>query len=68
MKQNFGLWLVAQHQREDWVGLFAFQARRDRAFPLEADPAGVRAYLKTKGADADAIDMLETAALEWGRA
>lgn len=68
MKQDFGAWLVSQHQRDDWVGLFGFQARRDLAFPRDADPNGVRAYLTGKGADADAIDMLETAAQEWGRA
>lgn len=68
MKENFGSWLFAQHQRQDWVGLFAFQARRDAAFPHDADPEGVRAYLTAKGPDPDALDMLDTAALEWGRA
>lgn len=68
MKQDFGSWLVAQHQRDDWVGLFAFYVRRDVAFPREADPEGVRLYLTATDAGADAFDMLNTAALEWGRA
>ncbi len=68
LKQDFGSWLIAQHQRDDWVGLFAFYVRRDGAFPRGADPEGVRAYLTATGAGPDAIDMLDTAALEWGRA
>lgn len=68
MKQDFGSWLVAQHKRDDWVGLLAFQARRDTAFPTGGDPDQVGDYMRRKGADADALDMLETAALEWARA
>lgn len=68
LKQDFGAWLVAQHQRDDWVGLFAFYVRRDEAFPCDADPDGVRAYLTATDAGPDAIDMLNTAALEWGQA
>ncbi|SUJ08183.1 hypothetical protein [Sphingomonas paucimobilis] len=68
MKQEFGSWLVAQHNRDDWVGLLGFQARRDRAFPTGGDPDDVRAYMQRKGADHDTLDMLDTAELEWGRA
>jgi len=66
--QDFGSWLVDQHKRDDWVGLLGFQARRDTSFPTGGDPDDVRAYLERNGADPDALDMLETAALEWGRA
>jgi len=66
LKQDFGAWLVAQSERDDWVGLFAFYVRRDGAFPRTADPDGVRTYLTATGAGPDAIDMLDTAVREWG--
>ncbi|WP_394663253.1 hypothetical protein [uncultured Sphingomonas sp.] len=68
MDEIFGLWLIAQHRREDAVGMLAFQARRDATFPYGATPDEVGAYLKRKGAQPDALDTLEAAAIEWGHA
>lgn len=61
----FGAWLLAQHDRGDWIDGLARVARLDPLFPRNGDFEAVRERLEAKGADGDAFAALEDAELHW---
>ena len=67
MAQEFGVWLVGQAKRTDWIGQLADQASRDPRFPKSSDPEAARRYLGLRGADPEVFEMLEDAEAEWLR-
>lgn len=63
--QSFAGWLRAQAGRDDWIGELARVAAGDDAWPAEADPDGLRAYLSLANAQGDQFEALDDAELEW---
>ena len=61
----FGRWLLAQHDRDDAVGMLADAARRDPQFPADGDVQRISARLNAIGADPDMHMALEDAELDW---
>jgi hypothetical protein len=67
MNGAFGGWLVSQQARNDWVGLLAASAAKDRGFPRRGSPHEVRLHLSQQGAEPDLFEMLDDAEAEWLR-
>jgi uncharacterized protein YozE (UPF0346 family) len=66
MREPFGRWLVSQRDRGDWIDELTACARRDPAFPKDADPDGVREYLGKKGInEADVFEQVDDAERHW---
>lgn len=61
----FATWFIDQAERHDWVGLLAFQAKRDPRFPRGGSADEVRSHLEKQGADGDVLAALEDAEREW---
>lgn len=61
----FGIWLFGQDRRSDWIGDLAKAAKADRAFPKQGDPDAVRHRLSSLGAEADMLEALDAAEIEW---
>ena len=66
MKQeSFGRWLLAQHDRGDWIDGLAAAARADRMFPKEGSPDAVRQHLSNQQADGDVFAVVDDAEVDW---
>lgn len=63
--EAFGTWLLAQHDRGDWVDNLAAAARADRGFPKNGDPDDVRRRLQQLGVDGDAFEQVDDAERDW---
>ena len=63
--EPFGRWLLAQHDRGDWIDGLADAARRDTGFPKNGTPDEVRARMELHGADGDAFEQLGDAERCW---
>ena len=61
----FGMWLLAQRDRGDWIDGIAAAARADRQFPKQGTVEMVRQRLNDQGADGDAFAALDDAELDW---
>jgi hypothetical protein len=66
-KQAFGLWLLAQHHRSDWIGDLARTARADRKFPDGGNPEVVRQYLSGLQAEGEMLEAMDDAERMWSR-
>lgn len=64
-KPAFGAWLVQQKTRGGLVGQLATVAAGDRRFPKDADPEGVRTYLRSVMADGDMFEAVEDVEGDW---
>ena len=64
-REPFGMWLMAQKDRGDWIDPIAAAARADRGFPRNGTPDQVRDRLRAMGADGDAFAALDDAELDW---
>jgi len=65
--EPFGHWLVAQVDRDGWIGDLAKAAKADRGFPRDGDPDAVRGHLGAKQADSDMIEAVDDAETIWLR-
>ncbi len=63
--EPFGMWLMAQKDRGDWIDPIAAAARRDPRFPKHGTPDQVRERLREMGADGDAFAALDDAEIDW---
>ncbi len=61
----FGTWLLAQAQKDGWIGDLAKAAKADRAFPRGGDADAVRQRLSLAGAEADMVEAVDAAELAW---
>lgn len=64
-KPAFGLWLLRQRDRGDWINGLEDAARADRTFPKNGDPEAVRAHLRKQQAEGDAFAAIDDAEAEW---
>lgn len=60
---TFGVWLLTQHDRSDWVGDLARAARADRKFPRAGDPEAVRSHPSSMQAESEMLEALDDADL-----
>jgi hypothetical protein len=63
--QAFGLWLLTQHHRSDWIGNLARAAKADRRFPSGGDPDVVRRYLSSLQAEGEMLEAMDDAERTW---
>lgn len=63
----FGVWLLSQGKRDDWVADLAVAAKADRTFPKQGDPEAIRKHMSSQGAEGHMFEMLEDAEREWLR-
>lgn len=63
--ETFGRWLLAQRDREGWVGDLVKSARADPLFPKEGDPEGVRKRLREVQAEGDMFEAVDDAESDW---
>jgi hypothetical protein len=63
--EPFGAWLLAQHDRGDWIDQLAAAARADRGFPKRGSPDDIRKRLQSMGADGDTFEQLDDAERCW---
>lgn len=61
----FGMWLVAQAERQDAIGALARAAKQDPQFPLHGDAIDVSVRLNQREADWMMHEALESAELDW---
>ena len=66
LSEPFGAWLLAQHDRGDWIDQLAKAARGDRGFPKRGSPDDVRKRLQATGADGDTFEQVDDAERCWG--
>ncbi len=62
---TFGVWLLTQHDRSDWVGDLARAAKADRKFPRAGDPEAVRSHLSSMQAESEMLEALDDAEQIW---
>lgn len=63
--EAFGIWLLKQVKREDWIGTLALQAKADPRFRLASTPDELRKRLQEAGAEGDHFEALDDAEVEW---
>jgi hypothetical protein len=63
--ETFGEWLLAQRDREGWVGDLVRAARADPKFPKRGDPEAVRARLCEMQAKGEMFEAVDDAELDW---
>lgn len=63
--ESFGGWLLAQRDREGWIGDLVKAARSDREFPRRGTPEDVRRRLRETMAEGDMFEAVDDAESEW---
>jgi hypothetical protein len=63
--EPFGTWLLAQFNRDGWIGDLAKAAKADRKFPREADPDMVRKHMNDNQAESDMLEAVDDAENIW---
>ena len=63
--ETFGAWLLAQRDREGWVGDLVKAARSDREFPRNGSPEDVRRRLRETMAEGDMFEAVDDAESDW---
>lgn len=61
----FGEWLLAQRNREGWIGVLAEAARADPKFPKRGDPEAVSAPLRKMQAEGELFNVVDDAEVDW---
>lgn len=64
-KEPFGIWLLDQRERDDWIGDLARGASADPLYPKLGMPADVMERVRLAMGDADAAQAVDAAANEW---
>ena len=63
--ETFGRWVLAQTNREGWIGDLVTAARSDRQFPRDGDPEAVRKRLRETMAEGDMFEAVDDAESDW---
>jgi len=63
--ETFGGWLLAQTDREGWVGDLVKAAKTDRQFPRAGSPEDVRKRLRDTMAEGDMFEAVDDAESDW---
>jgi hypothetical protein len=64
-RETFGLWLLSEKGRGDWIDDLADAARADRKFPKDGTPDDVRKRLSEMGAEGDMFERVDDAEAAW---
>ncbi len=63
--ETFGSWLLAQREREGWIGDLVKAARVDPKFPKQGDPEAIRARLREVQREGDMFEAVDDAETDW---
>ena len=63
--EPFGRWLLAQHDRGDWIDETARAARKDPNFPRDGTPEDMRGHLRALSAEGDIFAAIDDAEVDW---